>query len=621
MKYNPVSRRMFLQGLGGVSLAVPFMSSLLPRQALAQAQTPPVGLNLRYITLYNPHGGIWNQHIYPDTQAFMLDPQGFDHGSVASQGPTTQYGNNAFNTNDRVGYNIHAGPMSNFVHSLNTGGSGFSEMIDGQFNSYLQHITVLRGLDTTNYAGHHWGKACFGQLGQNDGMPMVQEISNASTSMLCAYSPRFYAATPMQRHVELSIGTYMGGTHFLQNASNGTVQSVGNGFFPSWLSRFNQLVQTREVQGVGGTTNPRIIRPVDVINSIMEDLTAQMSRASRDDRLELERYMDGINSVATNPNLLNVSFGTGEDYIPGTETGLECGSNPAVPLDNQPVGYNHNGSTVSRDVHQIQGGIAEVRRTMSDMAQLTLALVKCGVTRQVNIGVEPIVSDVYTVGNASVNVNRNDTHQDIYHRYGGTLGFNPVQRQRVMVGAYRDIAQTIFRELIEGLDVPDPHNNNGGTYLYNSLVHWSMENSGTHHTYSMPTVLAGHAGGRIVAGQYIDYRRRTSTSISNTIIGAGWEQRDEQDQPIILGVPINRFWISVLRAMGLHGHEFIRSYRSRNNDTAFNGSGPDSNNANNTSFTTYGAIFQHVQRPYHLENLTRALPLLHPSNININADV
>src|SRR5262245_24902956 len=51
MKINPRSRRAFLQGLGGASLAVPFLPSLVPSRAEA-AERPP----MRFAMMYYPYG-------------------------------------------------------------------------------------------------------------------------------------------------------------------------------------------------------------------------------------------------------------------------------------------------------------------------------------------------------------------------------------------------------------------------------------------------------------------------------------------------------------------------------------------------------------------------------------
>lgn len=67
MKQNPISRRAFLQGLGGTALAIPFLTSLVPSNALAQASTPP----MRFVFMgarFGRHYASW----YPDESAVKM---------------------------------------------------------------------------------------------------------------------------------------------------------------------------------------------------------------------------------------------------------------------------------------------------------------------------------------------------------------------------------------------------------------------------------------------------------------------------------------------------------------------------------------------------------------------
>ena len=65
MKYNPLSRRMFLQGLaaggGYVGFGIPLLPSLVPRRAEAQAMTVPP----RFMAFSSQNGGIATPDWYP----------------------------------------------------------------------------------------------------------------------------------------------------------------------------------------------------------------------------------------------------------------------------------------------------------------------------------------------------------------------------------------------------------------------------------------------------------------------------------------------------------------------------------------------------------------------------
>src|SRR5687768_9966615 len=61
MQVHKTSRRMFLQGLGGATLAIPFLQSLLPRDAWAQTANVPK----RYIGIWSSYDYGHARHWYP----------------------------------------------------------------------------------------------------------------------------------------------------------------------------------------------------------------------------------------------------------------------------------------------------------------------------------------------------------------------------------------------------------------------------------------------------------------------------------------------------------------------------------------------------------------------------
>lgn len=80
-----------------------------------------------------------------------------------------------------------------------------------------------------------------------------------------------------------------------------------------------------------------------------------------------------------------------------------------------------------------------------------------------------------------------------------------------------------------------------------SLILWGNELGIDHYDYSVPTLLAGGAGGAVRTGRYIDY--------------IDWRRpivRVEQDGPMIEGVPYNRLLVSILQAMGLTPADYVR---------------------------------------------------------------
>ena len=69
MKRLPLARRQFLQGLGGLTLGLPFLPSLLPGKAYAQASTF-MGPR-RFVALTSGHGGVLRSSTYPTAPGAM----------------------------------------------------------------------------------------------------------------------------------------------------------------------------------------------------------------------------------------------------------------------------------------------------------------------------------------------------------------------------------------------------------------------------------------------------------------------------------------------------------------------------------------------------------------------
>jgi hypothetical protein len=77
---------------------------------------------------------------------------------------------------------------------------------------------------------------------------------------------------------------------------------------------------------------------------------------------------------------------------------------------------------------------------------------------------------------------------------------------------------TKFLRLLQNLDVPDPLDPNGQTVLYNSVVLWMSECLPIDHgSTSVPTFVAGNAGGALRAGGYLDLQGATNTALLQTI--------------------------------------------------------------------------------------------------------
>ncbi len=119
------SRRMFLKSVGGLTVALPFLPSLLTvfaERALAATDTP-----LRYVQLFTPLGGLqhknWLGTNLPTTP-FQLYP-----------GQTARMGNIA----------------------AMAGSNGISTVLNSSFQNLFPYMNLIAGVDGSNYWGHHRG--------------------------------------------------------------------------------------------------------------------------------------------------------------------------------------------------------------------------------------------------------------------------------------------------------------------------------------------------------------------------------------------------------------------------------------------------------------------------------
>ncbi|MGB5283262.1 MAG: hypothetical protein WBN29_02050, partial [Polyangiales bacterium] len=121
MPVRQLGRRHFLLGTGGAVLSIPFLQSLQPRTARAQA--PDQKFFVAYMT---GHGGVWPEHMYP--------------------------GNNVL-TNSHSLYGDHT-----MRYGRLSGGASLSPVLTAPAASVPQSLVdkmmVIRGLDVPTYIGH-----------------------------------------------------------------------------------------------------------------------------------------------------------------------------------------------------------------------------------------------------------------------------------------------------------------------------------------------------------------------------------------------------------------------------------------------------------------------------------
>jgi hypothetical protein len=185
-------RRAFLKGAGGAALAMPFLESLLPRTASAQALTPPK----RFIVLKTFSTQLV-QEWYPRFTGNGYQLKDSKYSGSKADGTTLL-------TQKLVsGKNYTWAPLTDFQTT-----SGISGILGPALNPFLPKLTLIRGLDFLPAVNHNYG----GLLGNFSSCTAATPCDADSLTdvptidQVMAYSPKVYASTPGLRYLHISQG-------------------------------------------------------------------------------------------------------------------------------------------------------------------------------------------------------------------------------------------------------------------------------------------------------------------------------------------------------------------------------------------------------------------------------
>jgi hypothetical protein len=283
------TRRQFLRGAGGFSLALPFLPSLLDRREARAAAAAP---KKRFVQMCTQHGAIWGASMYPDA-ATLTD-------SVTYAGRAVQRGKLAVQT---------AGGTSQLSAVLRGPSTLLTPALAAKMN-------VLRGLDVPWYIGHHTG-GHLGNFARNDGNggdgQYMQGYPTPTIDQLMAWSPKFYADLGTIRQRALVIGPRI--SYNWSNPSNpsalGPVQEVAGS--TDAQSLFKQIFVGTQMADPNAVTTA----VVDRVNADYLRLRNGSTRLSADDRHRLDDHMQRlaelerkVNVRATCPAIMPVTTNT-----------------------------------------------------------------------------------------------------------------------------------------------------------------------------------------------------------------------------------------------------------------------------------------------------------------------
>ena len=239
------SRRMFLRGMGGALLTIPFLSSLETKESSAA----PTGKPKRFIALATNHGGVHSNNMHP-AQATLSD--------------TLAY----------AGISVRRGDLQLAVQN---GRASLSPVLSADSSVFTQglasKLNVLRGLDVARYIAHNEGSH-LGNVTSND--PSGTPLLRPTLDQVLAYSDAFYPSVPKVRSMNLAAVGSISVGHENPMDANSPLQSM-----PSSHSVFDLFA------AVYTPPDPTEVKRSPVVDSVLADYKrlrngGRISKADRD---------------------------------------------------------------------------------------------------------------------------------------------------------------------------------------------------------------------------------------------------------------------------------------------------------------------------------------------------
>ncbi|MDX2024127.1 MAG: DUF1552 domain-containing protein [Deltaproteobacteria bacterium] len=291
---NQPSRRFFLRGLGGASLAIPTMPSLLGTR---EAKAALAADDKIFIGFMSHYGGVWAKKMLP---------------ILPSSGSTVAM--------DYAGKKVRKGPLAATVSG---GITKVSDVLQAPSNVFTQSIvdkmTVLQGIDLPFDTNHH-SSATFGNYAQGDGkVKIAGGAGRATIDQVIANSPAFYKnlAGITQRSVFVS---QFGELSYKQKVPGNINSGVDKP--PTYM---DPVALWSALFGSAKPNVPAAARP-SIVDLVKEDYTRLKNapQLAAADKVRLEEH---VNRIAEIERRLAVTISCNTPSRP---------SNPANPVCGQP---------------------------------------------------------------------------------------------------------------------------------------------------------------------------------------------------------------------------------------------------------------------------------------------
>lgn len=397
-----------------------------------------------------------------------------------------------------------------------------SDLLDSKFNSIANYITTIRGYDFAGRIDHGRGTT-LGNMAACHLGASTNASANLTIDEFMANSTNFYesgrntVARDILRLGETSISTSR------LDGSNGGQQGIGIGGNNGGLSYNGNLsLAFNDLFGGGVPTTPTLPNPSNYKRNVVDRILASVntlknrSGMGATDRLRIEEYQDNlselsnrIGSVTPNPTPTPTCSTTGVSMPNIAPNGL---------------GNASNGAQLVTDYY-------------TNAASLIALSIKCGLTRISTLGIS---SSITSNGQAAAHNGAPRTwHLNYAH------GNNTTELRALNKWTVDNVLHKLTTEL-------NTDNGVGSNYLDYGLIYFASECSYGHSGEASSSILIGNTDS-INAGQAFDYGNYALQTYSTSSREYG------------IGMPVGRFFVSLLRSMGLTSADYINRYGNTTN--------------------------------------------------------
>lgn len=498
--FDAINRRMFIKTAVGF-MAIPFLSSLIPRAVLAQVAASP----RRFI-------GIATSDQFPQQ---LLFPTGF-----VGKNNTAPYSTNttAF---QEGGFNFSETLLSSIISS----NGSISGALDSKFNAYVSRMVMLGGLDFPGRLDHG-SQACMGNTANSNLGSNLSMNSNYTVDRVLARQPQIYSsATDSAPGMALRLGDKSCSGE--KTLAGGRGQEVGT-MDLSLSGNLNQIFATyfKASSGTPGTTTTTgDATRKGIIDQIYNSANSVRgsTKTSAEDKSRLDEYLQNLSDIS-------------KSLTPTTTTSPGGNACPAVAND-----FTKITRSGANDIATGASAIPNTTTYFKDVVRLITLFIKCDLCRVFNVGFASALASP----TESINFY---TEPRPWH-----LDYGHGNNYPKLLGAQKWVLDNVVYELMKNLNATE----NSETYLDNTLIYYSPEMSFGHSGINMGSLLIGDKrlnGGRAL--NFADYVKGFGNTSSYGSYGT-------IKMELGAGQPINRLWVTMMQAFGIPTSAYFGKYGSR----------------------------------------------------------